>query len=300
MRDSDAGTGEQNPKVVEWDESQWWAAGFLAVLVCVFATLAWVLLGVFTAHASPRVNLFFLSFLATLPVAMMPWLKVGIISLAGAVLEVGWGVGSHGFWEKNYDPETIPFSLAKLVGAPFITLAAMGVGSLILPAELEFFVPGIPLSPFSGAVALLLGYHSADLLDLVHDKMTRLLGKTPKPMKGKPLRKAISVPLDLLAGNAAAAAHVGERAQDLVKPLAERGVTTTADLLAYDDEALDALATDARLPPERLRRLRAVADALARSGTLERALAQVAPSRNVPLDAPPKTPESPPLPRGPL
>jgi hypothetical protein len=93
--------------VFSLDASQKWALWTLGALTLLYLGLVWLTLGVFTIGQPLRVNLFLFSFLEATPLAMLPWLKVGLVSLAGALLEVMWGVGYHGFWKKDYDPDDV-------------------------------------------------------------------------------------------------------------------------------------------------------------------------------------------------
>lgn len=268
------GVGQDRMNMVfALDASQRWALGTLLVLAAGLVGLLWLTLAVFTIGQSPRLDLFFLSFLEATPPAMLPWLKVGLVSLAGATLEVMWGVGYHGFWKKDFDPESIFFSAAKLAGAPFITLATFAAADLVLPSELAFFVPTSPLSPFVVGMAFLLGYHGNDLLDLVHARMTKLLGKKPAPIVSRPLPKSRVYPLDALAGHPALVGAVAGL-DEAVRALRAYGAHTTSDVLALGPAQVQEAATRAGADPAALAEVQRLADALHRRPSLDEGIAE--------------------------
>lgn len=250
---------DRNDLVFSPDASQRWALGSLIVL-------ALVLGGVLYAT-------FRLLLDATgLPTPLGPWVEVGLVSLAGAVLEAMWGVGYHGFIKKDFDPESSVFLGAKLAGAPFVTLAALGATDLVLPADLGLAVPGEVLSPLTVALAFLLGYHSADLLDLVHLRMSKLLGKTPKPLIQRPLPKSRLYPLDALVDHPRVARPHGPGLRGnphaALRALRRNDVYTTTELLALQEADVDRITRDAELDPAALGDLRKLAEALSNHSSL--------------------------------
>jgi hypothetical protein len=197
---------------------------------------------------------------------MVGWIAIGLPSLLGALTEVTWGVAFHGFWQKDYDPETIFFSFGKVVQAPIVTLVAFGAGSVVLPVA---FQAPAPLTALPVALAILCGYYSYDLLDAVHRGFTRVLGGTPSPVSDRPLPKTRNYPLDALIDHPLVTDAVPGDLRGAVQALRAAGAATTGQLLGMRDEALGTLAAKSNLDAALLTRLRGLAKQLDESGSLE-------------------------------
>lgn len=254
--DADLPVGDGAHRAFSLDGSQRWALAHLGVVLAGILLATQVFLGLLFNPTLPAASSSFalgpLAFLANARPDLLAWFLVGLASLLGALLEVAWGIGYHAFWKKDYDPETVFFSLTKVVQAPVITLLAFATAAAVLPFEvgLEGYVTAFPIG-----LAILCGYYSDDLLDAVHRGFKKLLRQEAGVRAGKPLPKSRVYPLDALVDHPLVVPVVKGDVPRAVHALRRHGVTTTADLMGLSREELDKVAKEHEADPAALRNL---------------------------------------------
>ena len=258
------------PKAWDLDGHQRGALRFFGWLLAGIAVLAGALVVLLLLSRSgaldPQVY-------GSLPV----WVAIALIGTLGMALNRLFVAGFHGFSQKDFDAESVPYHCSLIAHAPFVVVGTLGLGAWILPAGIQDAVPAQAATPLVMAVAFFFGYYSDDLLEFVHRKLLGLFGREVQP-RPKVAAKLEGTDLPVLAlarseGLAAALGVEGEALDRLVQRVDALGFTYTHTLASgLGDGHVEQLAKETGVEKDRVEGLRDFADVLRGAGSVEDAL----------------------------
>lgn len=228
---------------VSYDSSQWWALGTMLVLTALVAVAVLVGVSVAVYNVFPGIALLF-DPSPKLTLQSVLWIELALAAFVGMAVNRLFVMGYHGFSQKDFDPESVPYHFAILVQAPFIALAVIVLGRLILPTEVEAVVLPDSLTPLLVGFTFLLGYWSNEILEPLHRKFLKLLGEEPAP-RGfvRPRLDGHDLHLPGLLANRDLDALMGGKLRPAVEAFAKHGFHYAHDLVGgMDDRRMEKIA----------------------------------------------------------